>query len=135
MEELNLLEHSTYNVEKIRKNKEFFNMLIGKIKSTYQLFSYNEKDWQNQKNIDFAPTTSRIPNVFIEMSVNGEISFTFNVSRSSNIEKLQQLKDKYNVYSWTYHTSLKIKNVNSENYREHLPNIVKGIEFCEYSFR
>ena len=131
--EINLLALSTYNVEQIQKNKEFFNTLISRIKSTYRVFRYCESDYQNTKSIDFAPTDSRIPNVFIHMDINGEVEFKFNVSRGE--QKLEELKNKYEVYKMTYHTSLVIKKVNSENYQEHLPYIVKGIEYCEYSFK
>ena len=131
--EINLLALSTYNVEQIQKNKEFFNMLISRIKSTYRVFNYSESEHQNAKSISFAPTDSRISNVFIHMDINGEVKFTFNVSRG--VDRLEELKNKYAVDKWTYHTSLTIKKVNSENYQEHLPYIVKGIEYCEYSFR
>jgi hypothetical protein len=131
--EINLLALSTYNVEQIQKNKEFFNTLISRIKSTYMVFKYSESDWQNTKSIEFAPTQSRIQNVFINMNVNGEVKFTFVVSRG--VDRLEDLKSKYVVYKMTHDTRLIIEGVNSENYTEHLPYIVKGIEYCEYSFR
>ena len=131
--EINLLALSTYNVEQIQKNREFFNTLISRIKSTYKVFKYSESEWQNTKSIEFGPTESRIQNVFIHMNVNGEVKFTFVVSRG--VDRLEDLKSKYVVYKMTHDTRLIIEGVNSENYQEHLPYIVKGIEYCEYSFR
>jgi len=40
--EINLLALSIYNVEQIQKNREFFNTLISRIKSTYKVFKYSE---------------------------------------------------------------------------------------------
>ena len=131
MEDFNLLEHSTYNVEKIKRNREFFNMLMGKIKSAYQVFNYREYDSNNKKRVSFAPSDNRIDNVFIGMDTNGEIQFQFNVSRLNKTADISH----YKVHEYSFHTELTINGVNADNYREHLPHIVKGIEFCDYSFR
>lgn len=132
MEDFNLLEHSTYNVEKIKRNREFFNTLMSKIKSAYQVFNYTEVDSNNVRRVSFSPSNGRIDNVFISMDINGEIKLKFNVSRS--IHKVSDTSH-YKVSEYSLHTELLISGVNVDNYKEHLPHIVKGIEFCDYSFR
>ncbi|HUT86354.1 MAG TPA: hypothetical protein VMW66_05940 [Elusimicrobiales bacterium] len=129
--EIDLLVHSTYNVEKIAKNKEFFNAFINKLKATYKLFSFSERGESNRINVSFAPTSSRIANVFIQMDTNGEIGFC----ARGNKRKLNDIpKGKHELFDYSLDTSLTIKGINSENYQEHLPTIVKAIEYCDYSF-
>jgi hypothetical protein len=130
--ELNLLVHSTYNVEQIIKNKEFFNLLIDKIKSTYKVFNYYEYSNRNEKRVCMSPLKGHIENVFITMKVDGEIDFIFNISRKNST--LETIIDNYKVYKYTHHTELKIQGVNAENYQQYLPYIVKAIEFADYSF-
>ena len=132
MEEINLLEHSTYDVEKIKKNREFFDVLMNKIKSTYKLFDYREYDNNNSKRVSFAPTNGRVDNVHINMNTKGEIDFGFNVSRYMDFDKLS---DDYKVVTYNHHTELRLHGVTYDNYKEYLSLIVKAIEYCDYSFR
>ena len=132
MEELNLLEHSTYNVEQIIKNKEFFNLLMSKIKSTYKVFNYYEYNNRNVKRVCMSPLGGRIDNVFITMKVDGEIDFVFNVTIKDSI--IDTIREHCKISKYTHHTELKINGVNAENYQKHLPYIVKAIEFADYSF-
>jgi len=129
--EINLLKHSTYNVEQIRKNQEFFRSLLGQIESTYQIFNKSERSSSNIVNVAFAPTQSRIHNVFMEMKENGVLKMTFRSSK----KELETLKDKYEYFEYSLDSSITMKNITHENYKEHLPNIVKCIEWCAYSFK
>jgi len=131
--EINLLALSTYNVEQIQKNKEFLSSLISQIKNTYQVFDYSERSHCNAKDISFAPTSSRICNVFIHMDLNGEVKFTF--AGRKGLHDVAKTNKAYNAYDLTFDTRLEIKGINASNYTQHLANIVKGIELCEYSFR
>jgi hypothetical protein len=131
--EIDLLKHSTYNVEKVKKNKEFFYSLLDKLKSTYQIFNFRERSESNKINIEFAPQPgTRIQNVFFQMNANGEIEFTVRGST----RKLKEIPSgKFKLSEYSMDTTLKIEGINSENYQEHLPVMVKAIEICEYSFK
>jgi hypothetical protein len=128
--EIDLLQHSTYNVEQIKKNKEFASMLFNKIQNTYRLFSIKDSTSNNVRNISVAPSASRIQNVFITFKTDGEIEFLFR----GRANKLKELKDNYLFSEYSMDSTLIIKGVNSINYSSHLPAIVKALEYCDYSF-
>ena len=130
MDELDLLAHSTYDVALIAKNKELFNMLFNKIANTYKLFSIRDWSESNIRRVSFAPTSSRITNVFIQIKPNGEFEIGFR-------GPLGAFKDttKYEYYEYSMDKSLTIKGITHENYLEHIPSIVKAIELCDYSFK
>jgi hypothetical protein len=131
MEQINLLAHSTYDVEKIRKNREFFESLLNQIERTYTLHSKKRHSEANRVNVQFAPTESRITNVFLKMDEKGVIDITF-----SGGNKLKELANKtYQILELSLSTHLYVKDINVENYKEHLPTIVKAIEYCDYSFK
>lgn len=130
MDELNLLQHTTYNVELINKNKELFKMLFDKIASTYKLFSLKDTSESNIRNVSFAPTESRIANVFITIKPNGEFGIVF-VGRH---DKMESIKGDYDTSKYTHDTRLRIEGITTENYLKHIPTIVKAIEYCDYSF-
>lgn len=130
MEEINLLEYSTYNVELIRKNQELFDMLFNKISRTYQLFNVHSYSESNKRNVSFAPTAGRISNVFIIVRPNGEFEFTFRGDHN----KMESIKGNHETCKFIHDTSLTIKGITHDNYLQHLPTIVKAIEYCSYSF-
>jgi hypothetical protein len=128
--ELNLLQYSTYNVELINKNKELFNKLFNTISKTYKLF--NIKDWSesNIRNVSFAPTSSRIANVFITIKPTGEFEIVFR----GNHTKLKSIQGTNRFSEYSLDSRLEIVGITHENYQEHIPTIVKAIEYCDYSF-
>jgi len=128
--EIDLLQHSTYNVEQIKKNKQFASMLFNKIQNTYRLFSIKDSTNKNVRSISIAPSPTHIQNVFITCNIDGEIQFVFR----GRTNKLKELKDNYLFSEYSMDSTLTIKGVNAINYSSHLPAIVKAIEFCEYSF-
>lgn len=137
MEELNLLKHSTYNVEQIKKNREFFSSLLSQIERTYATYSKRERDYNNRKDVEFAPAPSpRITNVFMSIDVNGVIKIVFNGVRTKDDKKMNLLKKKYDSFTYSSgSTSITIDGVTAENYTSHLPSIVLCIESVDYSFR
>ena len=132
MEELNLLQHSTYNVEVIAKNKELFNMLFNQIAKTYQLFNVSDRSERNTRRVSFAPTRSRITNVTITIKPNGEFGMYFRGSK----DKLETLANvaKYDTSNYRCDADLEIKGITFANYQQHIPTIVKALEYCDYSF-
>lgn len=134
--EINLLEHSTYDVDKIKQNKEFLQSLIKTIGKTYENRIVSDYGKQNERNVSIAPSINRIANVFICLRVNGEIEFSF----KGDTQKLKSIKNNSESYKLdiNYHgagTTLDIQGVTIENHQQHLPNIVKAIEACDYSFK
>lgn len=132
--EIDLLQHSTYNVETIRKNKELFNRLFESICRTYSIFHLRDNSLSNERNVSFAPGQSRIQNVFINIKPNGE----FNISFRGGKDKLKKLEEKgctYETSNYRCDATVELKGLTEENYKEHLPNIVKALEYCDYSFK
>ena len=129
MKEINLLEHSTYNVELIKKNNLLFDMLFNKISTTYKLFNLRDYSESNIRRVSFSPTSSRTNNVFITITPNCEIDFNFRGDHN----KMESIKGNYETFKFIHDTSLTIK-ITYDNYCSHIPTIVKAIEACGYSF-
>ena len=137
MDNLNLLEHSTYNVEEINKNREFYSHLLKEITDTYRVYDSKEYEEKNTKKIKFAPTNARIQNVFMSMNVKGKITIVFAVGYLGK-NKEQILKDlkEYEIDdSSSSGIRISIKGITFANYKKHLKNIVFCIELCDYSFK
>jgi hypothetical protein len=139
METINLLAHSTYNVEQIRKNREFFASLLDQIERTYAIYRKSTSGINNRINVEFGPKPPpRITNVYIRMEANGVIEFTFSSIRFYHVseEKKEELLKKYeNSAGGCGGHTVYIKGVTYDNYKEHLANIVVCIEGADYSFK
>jgi hypothetical protein len=133
--DIDLLQHSTYDVEQIKKNREFYSAFINKLRNTYSLFNFSESDKMNEKRTKFAPSVNRINNVFISMDLNGVIGISINIGLTNN-DKIQHLIDKYlfTDYSASGKT-ITIKGITHENYNKYLKDIVTCIEYADYSFK
>ena len=127
--EINLLEHSTYDVEKIRSNKNFFANLYNKLSETYKFFRIEDWTESNVRHICIAPNQNRVQNVFIKIDLNGEIRMILR----GDIAKLSTLKGKY--FEESLRATLTIEGITADNFQQYLPSIVKGIEACDYSFK
>ena len=137
MEELNLLEHSTYNVEQVKNNRIFFDKLLSEIESIYATYSMKRSGTNNRINVQFAPSQyPRRQNVFFDMDKDGHFEITFvGVSRIGE-KNIDTLKAKYRNSTYSCNTlRIYIEGITAENYKEHLPYIVMCIEGCDYSFK
>lgn len=136
METINLLAHSTYNVEQIRKNREFFASLLDQIKRTYVLHKFSERTERNSTKVSFAPTESRITNVFMGMDVNGVVEISFNGFFGSKEVYLTKLTKKHKQMDYSGGDKcITIENVTYDNYKEYLADIVVCIDGCDYSLK
>jgi len=135
MEQINLLEHTTYDVEQIKKNKEFYATLLGEIERTYKIHRKSEDNRGNVMSVQFAPAPApRITNVFIKVDLKGVVELVFNGVKIYDKVKLNKLKAKYNhiVFSCD-DLQVRIEGVTYDNYKKYLADIVMCIESVGYS--